>query len=58
MTGRYDGENFGVGLVTIVDRPVDPLVKAFAEVSAGLYDYRRAPSTIRIGAPTPPRPAP
>jgi hypothetical protein len=58
VTGRYDGENFGVGLVTIVDRPVDPLVKAFAEVSAGLYDYRRAPSTTRIGAPTPPRPAP
>jgi hypothetical protein len=57
ITGRYDGENFGVGLVTIVDRPVEPLVKAFAAVSEGLYDYRRSPAPARLGAPRPAAPA-
>jgi hypothetical protein len=53
VTGRQDGENFGVGLVSIVDRPVEPLVNAFSEVSAALYDYRRGSSKTRIGAPAP-----
>ncbi len=57
VTGRYDGENFGVGLVSIVDRPVVSLVEAFTAVSDELYDYRRSPRPTRIGSPPPPRPA-
>lgn len=51
VTGREDGENFGVGLVTVVDRPITPLVDAFRDVSHALYDYRLSPSPSRIGAP-------
>lgn len=54
VTGRDDGENFGVGLVTIVDRPEDTLVKAFTDVAEALYDYRLAPKPTRIGAPEAP----
>jgi hypothetical protein len=54
VTGRYDGENFGIGLVTIVDRPVESLVKAFSTVSDSLYDYRRSANPSRIGAPVAP----
>ncbi len=50
-TGRFDGENFGVGLVTVVDRPVTSLVAAFRTVADALYDYRLAPSPARIGTP-------
>ena len=53
-TGRFDGENFGVGLLTVVDRPVTTLVDAFRSVAGALYDYRRSSATVRIGAPTTP----
>lgn len=33
VTGRYDGENFGVGLVTVVDRPVETLTEAMSKIS-------------------------
>ena len=51
-TGRFDGENFGVGLVTVVDRPITPLVDAFRSVAHELYDYRLSPTPARIGAPS------
>lgn len=51
VTGRDDGENFGVGLVSIVDRPEDTLISAFKAVSGALYDYRLGNPTARIGAP-------
>lgn len=51
VTGRFDGENFGVGLVTIADRPITTLTDAFRAVSDQLYDYRLAPRPARIGAP-------
>lgn len=51
VTGRFDGENFGVGLVTIADRPVTSLVDAFRKVSEELYAYRLHPRPARIGAP-------
>lgn len=51
VTGRFDGENFGVGLVTIVDRPVTTLVDALRAVSEELYAYRLHPGAARIGAP-------
>jgi hypothetical protein len=50
-TGRYDGENFGVGLVTVVDRPVTSLVDAFRKVSDELYSFRLQPRPTRIGTP-------
>ncbi len=37
---RSDGENFGVGLVSIVDRPHRPLTDAVRNVSRGMYDLR------------------
>jgi hypothetical protein len=52
ITGRADGENFGVGLVTVVDRPVATLVEAFNTVSRALYPYRLSHPAARIGAPS------
>jgi hypothetical protein len=48
-TGRGDGENYGVGLVTVVDRPNETLVNAVRNVSEGLYDYRLHPRPGIIG---------
>lgn len=59
VTGRPDGENFGVGLVTVVDRPVQTLVQAFRQVSQSMYDFRSSDTPWRIGAqpaPAPPQP--
>lgn len=53
ITGRADGENFGVGLVTVVDRPVTTLIEAFSTVSRALYPYRLSSPEVRIGAPVP-----
>ncbi len=52
VTGRFDGENFGVGLVTIVDRPLEKLVGAVQEVSRHMYDYRLGEAQGRIGFPS------
>ncbi len=49
VTGRSDGENFGIGLVTLVDRPLPTLTAAVREVSAKMYDYRLGTPVRRIG---------
>lgn len=49
VTGRKDGENFGVGLVTVVDRPVETLTNAMREVSKEMVDYRLGEPQGRIG---------
>lgn len=49
VTGRPDGENFGVGLVTITDRPVKTLNDAMRRVSHELFDFRRGSAAGRIG---------
>lgn len=51
VTGRRDGENFGVGLVSVVDRPLPTLVEAFQSVSDVKYPYRQQAPPLRIGAP-------
>jgi hypothetical protein len=48
-TGRFDGENFGVGLVTMVDRPLEKLVGALGNISRNAYAYRLGHSEDRIG---------
>ena len=53
VTGRGDGENFGVGLVTITDRPVESLGAAMRTVSDSLYSFRLGGSEDRIGAGSP-----
>lgn len=52
ITGRGDGENFGVGLVTVTDRPNPTLIEAIRNVSNALYSYRLSPTPTRIGAPS------
>jgi len=52
VTGRPDGENFGVGLVTLVDRPVKTLNDALRKVSRELYDDRFRFSEGRISKET------
>ena len=37
VTGRFDGENFRIGIVNITDQPYIPLINAIEEVSKGLY---------------------
>jgi len=49
VTGRGDGENFGMGLVSVVDRPLQKLVEAVSEVSDKMYDFRLAQPEGRIG---------
>lgn len=39
-TGRYDGENYRIGFVSIVDRPYGKLVESVRSVSQGMYQYR------------------
>jgi hypothetical protein len=56
VTGRGDGENFGIGLVTVVDRPNPTLVEAMQTVAAGMYQFRLDAPEDRIGTPTGPRP--
>jgi hypothetical protein len=53
VMGRGDGENFGVGLVTVVDRPLEQLVSAFTEVSEKMYDFRLDTPEGRIGDDNP-----
>jgi hypothetical protein len=53
VTGRPDGENFGVGLVSVVDRPVPTLVDAMRKVSQKLFAFRLAGSQGRIGGGEP-----
>ncbi len=52
VAGRSDGENFGMGLVTIVDRPLERLIRAVKEVSKDMYDYRLGEPRTRIGGAT------
>lgn len=40
VTGRYDGENFRVGLVNIVDKPYGSLVNTMTEVAQKHYPRR------------------
>jgi len=51
VTGRSDGENFGVGLVSVVDRPLPTLLEAFQSVSDAMYPYRQQAPPLRLGAP-------
>ena len=39
-TGRFDGENYAIGLVDICDTPNYELVKAVANVASRLYELR------------------
>ena len=40
VTGRFDGENFGVGLVSLGDRPHTDLIETIREQSTRLYEER------------------
>lgn len=40
VTGRYDGENFRVGLVSIIDRPYPELTESVQDVSRNMYSRR------------------
>ncbi len=42
VTGRYDGENFGIGLVSISDRPHQLRVQTLREISEKAYQIRRS----------------
>lgn len=56
VTGRGDGENFGVGLVTVVDRPVETLTGAMRRVSDELQAFRSGDFPHRIGGDAGSRP--
>ena len=49
VTGRADGENFGVGLVTVTDRPVETLAAAMRGVADGLPASRLGRAQGRAG---------
>jgi hypothetical protein len=40
VTGRFDGENYQIGFVDIVDRPYPEMVDASRSLGEYLYDYR------------------
>ncbi len=39
-TGRYDGENYRIGFVSIVDRPYTALVDSVKKMAQGMYQQR------------------
>lgn len=39
-TGRYDGENYRIGFVSIVDRPYTTLVDSVKKMAQGMYQQR------------------
>lgn len=39
-TGRYDGENYRIGFVSIVDRAYAPLTEAATEMARSMYSRR------------------
>lgn len=40
LTGRFDGENYNVGLVDICDNPYEELVDKIRETTYDMYEYR------------------
>jgi hypothetical protein len=40
VTGRYDGENYQIGFVNIVDRPYPEMISATRKIGAYLYNFR------------------
>ena len=40
VTGRYDGENYRIGFVNIVDRSYEPLTKAIHKTASDMYRAR------------------
>lgn len=48
--GRFDGENYQIGLVDVCGRPYDEFVEGIRETHLGIYDVARGitlPSTVR-----------
>jgi hypothetical protein len=41
-TGRYDGENYRIGIVNITDRPYKTLTDSIEDVSSGMYPLRHS----------------
>jgi agarase len=37
LTGRFDGENYNIGLVTVTDTPYPELTQAAREINAKVY---------------------
>ncbi|GAB1855419.1 hypothetical protein MHTCC0001_02530 [Flavobacteriaceae bacterium MHTCC 0001] len=40
LTGRFDGENYNVGLIDICNNPYEELVSKIRETTYGMYNYR------------------
>ncbi len=40
LTGRFDGENYNIGLVDICDNPYEELIAKIKETNYTLYEYR------------------
>ncbi len=40
LTGRFDGENYNVGLVDVCDNPYDELIDKIRETTYAMYEYR------------------
>ncbi len=40
ITGRFDGENYNIGLVDICDNPYEELIEKIKETNYSMYEYR------------------
>lgn len=49
VTGRFDGENFNVGLTDVCDNPYPEMREALRRVGANLYEMRRRPWAEQVG---------
>ena len=47
LTGRFDGENYQIGFVTVTDVPYPELVEAARDVAAGMYLRRSERETLK-----------
>lgn len=48
VTGRFDGENYQIGFINIVDQPYPEMVSAVRKIGSYLYNYRST-GTINTG---------
>ena len=48
LIGRYDGENYGIGLVDVTDTPYREFVGANRNFSEQLYRFRRGTPPVKF----------
>jgi hypothetical protein len=46
VTGRFDGENYNIGLVDVTDRPYEAMIAEMQKTNTGIYSLRRGEGVV------------